>query len=94
MFLFYMLPVVPFMVLAVTMSLGAILGRASASTLRRTVGISVAAAYLVVVAATFGFFYPVLAAKPITYDQWHERMWLHQCAVHPNEHHENAPCWI
>lgn len=32
--------------------------------------------YLAGVVGTFIFFYPVLAAMPITYDQWHQRMWL------------------
>ncbi|MBV8721909.1 MAG: phospholipid carrier-dependent glycosyltransferase, partial [Candidatus Eremiobacteraeota bacterium] len=32
--------------------------------------------YLIGVLGCFIFFYPVLAAMPITYDQWHQRMWL------------------
>ena len=34
------------------------------------------ATFLAGVLACFIFFYPVLSAMPITYDQWHERMWL------------------
>jgi len=34
------------------------------------------ATFLAGVFACFIFFYPVLAGMPITYDQWHERMWL------------------
>jgi dolichyl-phosphate-mannose--protein O-mannosyl transferase len=94
MFFFYMLPDVPLMVLAVTMVIGFAIGRRSASTVRQAIGFSVVAVYLAMTVVLFGFFYPILSARTITYNQWHERMWLHQCAIKPNEHHENAPCWI
>ena len=96
MFLFYMLPVVPFMVLAVTMVLGMALGRAYSTQLRHAIGTVAVGAYLVTVIASFGYLYPVLAGKTLTYDQWHRRMWFHTCdtSKHRNQHHENAPCWI
>jgi dolichyl-phosphate-mannose-protein mannosyltransferase len=97
MFLYYMLPNVPFMVLAVTMAIGLAIGHQQVSTVRRTVGITAASTYLAVCVVLFGFFYPVLSAKTITYEQWHNRIWFsHSCstAKHRNEHHENAPCWI
>jgi dolichyl-phosphate-mannose-protein mannosyltransferase len=94
MFLFYMLPNVPFMALAVAMALGLLAGRRVASDTRRGLGIGVAAVYLAGVAVTFAFLYPVLSAQTLTYAQWHERILFHHCAVHPNTHHENAPCWI
>jgi dolichyl-phosphate-mannose-protein mannosyltransferase len=94
MFFFYMLPEVPFMVLAVTMVIGMAIGRRTASTLRQAIGMSAVAVYLATTVVLFGFFYPVLAARTIPYTQWHDRMWLHNCAIKPNEHHENAPCWI
>jgi dolichyl-phosphate-mannose--protein O-mannosyl transferase len=95
-FLFYMLPALPFMVLAVTLTLGLVLGRVYASTLRHTVGTVAVGAYLLAVIATFGYLYPVLAGKVLTYDQWHRRMWFHNCDTSKNrdEHNENAPCWI
>jgi dolichyl-phosphate-mannose-protein mannosyltransferase len=94
MFLFYMLPNVPFMVLAVTMAIGMVIGRQNAPLWRQSLGTSAVAAYLVTVIVFFGYFYPVLAGRTITFDQWRSRMWYHQCAVHPNIHHESAPCWI
>lgn len=94
MFLFYMLPNVPFMALAVTMTIGLAIGAGSVASARRTVGISVAAVYLATVVVLFGYFYPVLSAQNITYSQWHKRMWFHHCQVDPNTHHENALCWI
>ena len=95
MFLFYMLPVVPFMALIVAMTLGSFLGNPWQE--RRRIFASIAVgAYLIVVIANFAWLRPVLAGDVITYDQWHHRMLFTTCdpAKHRNEHHENAPCWI
>ena len=96
MFLFYMLPVVPFMVLALTLVLGLVLARANATALRHGIGIAAVGAYLLAVIVCFGYLYPVLAGQTLTYDQWHSRMWFRNCDTtkNRNEHHENAPCWI
>ncbi len=98
MFLFYMVPNLPFMVLAVTMAIGLAVGTRAHSDLRRAVGTTAVSVYLTAVVILFGFFYPVLAAKNITQAQWDQRIWFrHSCnqqTPHPNQHHENAPCWI
>ena len=96
MFLFYMLPALPFMVLAITMGVGMVIGRRMVSDLRHTVGTVIAGAYLIAVIGNFAFLYPVLSGQVITYDQWHQRMVFQVCdaSKHRNEHHENAPCWI
>jgi dolichyl-phosphate-mannose--protein O-mannosyl transferase len=96
MFLFYLLPDVPFMVLALTMAIGMVLGRRLAGTVRRTIGALTAAAYLSGVVWNFGYFYPVLSAQVITYQQWHDRMWLDTCNNDSkrDQHVESAPCWI
>jgi len=95
--LFYLLPNVPFMALAVTMACGLAMGTKVHSDVRRAIGTTAVAVYLAAVVILFGFFYPVLSAKNITQQQWQERIWFkHSCSVekHPNQHHENAPCWI
>jgi dolichyl-phosphate-mannose-protein mannosyltransferase len=94
MFFFYMLPEVPFMVLALTMVIGLAIGQRSASTIRQAIGVGAVGLYLASVVVIFGFFYPVLSAQTITYAQWHDRMWLHHCQIKPNTHQENAGCWI
>ncbi|HEV7826323.1 MAG TPA: phospholipid carrier-dependent glycosyltransferase [Mycobacteriales bacterium] len=76
MFFFYTLPALPFLVLAVTYVLGVVLGSATASPQRRLTGAIIVAAYVVVVAATFAFFYPIYTSELLTYAQWHARMWL------------------
>jgi dolichyl-phosphate-mannose--protein O-mannosyl transferase len=76
MFFFYALPALPFLVLAVTYVLGAILGPPTASRERRLAGAVIVVAYVVVVAATFAYFYPVYTSETLTYAQWRSRMWL------------------
>ena len=99
MFLFYILPDVPFMVLAVTMAVGMIIGLRRVTDLRRGIGATVAGIYLVSVIVNFAWLYPVLAGQVITYDEWHARMkpmdWTcNNQPKHRNEHKELAGCWI
>ncbi|TAM82131.1 MAG: phospholipid carrier-dependent glycosyltransferase, partial [Jatrophihabitans sp.] len=79
MFLFYMAPLVPFLVLGVTMALNAVLGnspRAMRSPGRVRWGRAAVAAYLALVAVDFAWMWPVLSGGLLTYDQWHAHMWL------------------
>jgi dolichyl-phosphate-mannose-protein mannosyltransferase len=76
MFFFYTLPALPFLVLAVTYVLGVLLGPRTANPRRRLTGVAVVGLYLVVVAATFAYFYPIYTSETLTYAQWHARMWL------------------
>jgi dolichyl-phosphate-mannose--protein O-mannosyl transferase len=86
MFLFYMAPLIPFLILGVTLGLGVMLGPA----LRRTgdrgrdrrarsrrswgaVGVSV---YLGLVVADFAWMWPIFTGGLLTYNQWHAHMWL------------------
>jgi len=53
------------------------------------------AMFLAGVLACFIFFYPVLAAQPITYDQWHQRMWLDNWLdALPGHPHPHGLSWI
>jgi dolichyl-phosphate-mannose-protein mannosyltransferase len=76
-FSFYAVAFVPFLVLAVTLCLGLVIGPARASAARRAVGASLAGAYLLGVLLDFAYLYPVLAAKVIPYAAWLSRMWYH-----------------
>lgn len=93
MFLFYMLPAVPFMVLAITQSAGLVLGGRRASRTRRRWAAAGVGAYLLVVLWNFAFLYPVLAGRVIPYQQWHSRMLFTNC-TNGDDHHQTAPCWI
>jgi dolichyl-phosphate-mannose--protein O-mannosyl transferase len=76
MFFFYALPSEPFLVLAVTLALGMVLGPTTASFDRRLAGGVLTGVYLLVVAMTFAYFYPIFTGEVITYAQWQSRMWL------------------
>jgi dolichyl-phosphate-mannose--protein O-mannosyl transferase len=79
MFLFYATPMLPFMVLAIVLVLGYLIGPAGQGVppgARRVIGASVAGTFVLVVLANFAYFYPVLAAKIMTYDDWHARIWF------------------
>jgi dolichyl-phosphate-mannose-protein mannosyltransferase len=75
-FFFYAVVFVPFLVLAITMCLGLILGPTVSSPLRRGVGAAIVGGYLIIVVLNFFYLYPVLAAKVIPYSAWHARMWF------------------
>ncbi|TDC13130.1 hypothetical protein E1284_21135, partial [Actinomadura bangladeshensis] len=117
MFLFYATPLIPFMVLAVVLVLGYLIGPAPAGMagahaarsgddgvpdappgpygagpygdagasapvavqgagMRRLVGAAAAGAFLLVVLANFAYFYPILSAQTLPYNDWHERIWF------------------
>ncbi|MFI6760310.1 dolichyl-phosphate-mannose--protein mannosyltransferase [Micromonospora sp. NPDC050417] len=120
MFSFYAAPALPFLILAVTYVLGAIIGppgggrparsrvrsaapaegdtgKPTALTLseetlpaelsgessaegggldRRTVGVIIAGAYVLLVAICFAYFYPVFVGQLLPYAEWSARMWL------------------
>jgi dolichyl-phosphate-mannose-protein mannosyltransferase len=67
----------PFLILAIVLCLGLIIGPARASVARRSIGAAVCGAYLLVVLVNFVYLYPVLAGKVIPYASWFSRMWYH-----------------
>jgi dolichyl-phosphate-mannose-protein mannosyltransferase len=76
-FYYYAVVFEPFMIIAITLCLGLIIGPLRASPGRRAVGAVVSGAYLMAVLANFAYLYPVLAAQVIPYSSWLSRMWFH-----------------
>ena len=76
MFYFYALPSTPFLVLAVAMALGIMIGPRDADPTRRMVGLGIAAGYVIAVALCFAYFYPIFVGQSIPYESWQSRMWL------------------
>jgi dolichyl-phosphate-mannose-protein mannosyltransferase len=76
-FFYYATEFEPFLILAIVLCLGLIIGAARASVARRSIGAAVAGAYVLVVLANFVYLYPILAAKVIPYSSWLARMWYH-----------------
>jgi dolichyl-phosphate-mannose-protein mannosyltransferase len=76
-FYFYAVAFVPFLVLAVVLCLGLIMGSATASSARRAVGAAVAGAFVLAVLLNFAYLYPLLTAQSIPYTSWLSHMWYH-----------------
>lgn len=76
MFFFYMTPLVPFLVIGVTLVLGQILGRSEDTDRRRTLGLLVVCLYLAVVVINFAWLWPILTGQRISYSAWQARMWF------------------
>ena len=76
MFLFYMTPLVPFLVIGVTLILGAVLGSATASQNRRLAGLLAVCGYVALVVVNTAWLWPILSGQLITYEQWRDRIWF------------------
>jgi dolichyl-phosphate-mannose-protein mannosyltransferase len=76
MFDFYAVAFEPYLVIAITLCLGLIIGPARAAPGRRAMGAVVTGAYLLAVLTNFAYLYPVVAAQSIPYASWFSRMWF------------------
>ena len=76
-FLFYALEFEPFLIISITLCLGLVIGSAQATAMRRTIGASVAGAYLLGVLLNFAYLYPVISGEIIPYSSWLSHMWYH-----------------
>ncbi|MFI6583512.1 dolichyl-phosphate-mannose--protein mannosyltransferase [Embleya sp. NPDC050493] len=75
-FLFYAVAFVPFLCLAVTMMLGALLGPPGASERRRAWGTAGVVAIIALIAWNFLYFYPIFTGETISRSGWLDRMWF------------------
>ncbi|GAA4737937.1 phospholipid carrier-dependent glycosyltransferase [Nocardioides endophyticus] len=75
-FSFYAIITLPFMVLAITMAIGRLLGRTTAPSRRRTAGVVVVGAYLVLVLLNFAWFWPIWTNELLTHSEWVDRIWF------------------
>ena len=75
-FLFYASAFFPFVVIAITLLLGEILGRAPVGSTRRTVGTIVAGSFIVLVLLNFAWFWPIWTNELLTDSEWRDRIWL------------------
>ncbi len=76
MYFFYLTPAVPFLVIAVTLVLGEILGRTQDGAERRGTGLLVVSLYLGLVVANFIWLWPILTGDSITPEHWNAELWL------------------
>ena len=86
MFLFYMAPLVPFLILGLTLALGTLLGpslrrtgdlyRDRKASSRRRWGVAGVSVFLGLVVVDFIWMWPIFTGGLLTYDVWHAHMWL------------------
>jgi dolichyl-phosphate-mannose-protein mannosyltransferase len=74
-FYYYALEFEPFLILAIVLCLGLILGPSTAGMVRRSVGAGIVGAYVLVVLIMFWYFYPILAGGIISYQDWWSHIW-------------------
>jgi dolichyl-phosphate-mannose-protein mannosyltransferase len=74
---FYAIVFLPYLVMAITLCLGLVIGPVRAVPGRRATGAIGVGAYLLLVLANFAYLYPILAAQVIPYSAWFQRMWFH-----------------
>jgi dolichyl-phosphate-mannose--protein O-mannosyl transferase len=75
-FIFYAIITVPFMVLAITLLMGRMLGTSTTPTPRRTAGVIVSGAFFVLVLLNFAWFWPVWTDQLLTHKEWLDRIWF------------------
>ncbi len=75
-FFFYAIASLPFLVLAITLCLGKLIGPSRRPTPRRTTGVIVAGSFFVLVVLNFAYFYPILTIDTIEKSDWLNRMWF------------------
>jgi dolichyl-phosphate-mannose--protein O-mannosyl transferase len=76
MYFFYMAPVAPFLVLAIVLVMGEILGRGDAPWERRQTGLAVVGLWVGLAVANFAYLWPILVGVPITPEAWDAQLWL------------------
>jgi len=75
-FSYYTIVTLPFLVLAITLCLGRLVGRSREASTRRTVGVVVSGSFLVLVMANFAWFWPIYTDALITHSAWLDRIWF------------------
>ncbi|MFB9882131.1 dolichyl-phosphate-mannose--protein mannosyltransferase [Planobispora siamensis] len=76
MYLFYMLPAVPFMILAIVLAAGLVIGPAGVPPNRRALGAALVGTFALLALANFWWLHPVLSAELMPYQEWSRRMLL------------------
>ncbi|MGW6531076.1 dolichyl-phosphate-mannose--protein mannosyltransferase [Streptomyces venezuelae] len=75
-FYFYAVVFVPFLCLAVAMTIGAILGPPGSTERRRVVGAAASGVLVLLILWNFIYFWPIYTGTAIPIDSWRSRMWL------------------
>ncbi|GIH26402.1 phospholipid carrier-dependent glycosyltransferase [Acrocarpospora phusangensis] len=74
MYLFYALPMLPFLILAIVLAAGLLIGPSDAPPNRRAVGAAIVGVFTLFALANFWWLQPILTAENITHDDWWRRL--------------------
>jgi dolichyl-phosphate-mannose--protein O-mannosyl transferase len=75
-FSFYAVITLPFVVLALTLTMGRLIGAATTPSPRRTAGVIVAGTFFVLVLLNFAWFWPIYTDQLLTHSEWLDRIWF------------------
>lgn len=75
-FSFYAITILPFIVLALTLTIGRLLGGPETPPTRRTVGVIVAGAFVILTLINFAWFWPIYTNGLLTHGEWTDRIWF------------------
>lgn len=75
-FLYYIVAALPFVVLALTLTIGTLVGPAGAPSRRRTAGVVVSGAFVVLAMLNFAWFWPIWSNALLTHREWLDRIWF------------------
>jgi dolichyl-phosphate-mannose--protein O-mannosyl transferase len=75
-FMFYAVIALPFIVLALTLAMGKLIGSSTVPTTRRTVGVVVSGSFFVLVLLNFAWFWPIWTNGLLTHSEWLDRIWF------------------
>jgi dolichyl-phosphate-mannose-protein mannosyltransferase len=75
-FLFYAIAILPFTIIAITLTIGTLIGPSRAPSARRTAGVVVSGAFVVLTLVNFAWFWPIWTNQMLTHSEWLDRIWF------------------
>lgn len=75
-FIFYAIATLPFMVLALTLAIGTMIGPSRLPSARRTIGVILGGAFVILVLVNFTWFWPIYTNQMLTQSEWLRRIWF------------------
>ena len=75
-FLFYASAILPFVVIALTLAIGQLIGPSRNPSPRRTIGVVVSGAFVVLTLVNFAWFWPIWTDGLLTHSEWLDRIWF------------------
>ncbi|MCD4527064.1 dolichyl-phosphate-mannose--protein mannosyltransferase [Nocardioides sp. cx-173] len=75
-FFFYAIATLPFIVVALTLAMGRLIGPSRLPSTRRTVGVVLAGSFFVLVLVNFAWFWPIYTHELLTRSEWLDRIWF------------------